>query len=237
MHAKNILIFLLLLLVSVSCEKVDIETITVEGVVRDDASQKPIAGLTISIDGIKSPTGVGIITDGKRENLGYSTTDSQGHYSIKLKVFKSAERLEFSLNPGNQMEGYVYSHEDFYISNLVKNSTNKIDLVLSPTTILKIFFKNESPISDLDFFYFGWYADKGNGWTRGLIKKENCGTVVAGEAVTWTGKDVCGIFTTETVAEQDTRVYWTVKKNGVTKNYGKSVFMKRDIVNEFYLNY
>ena len=212
------------------------ETISVEGVVRDDASKAPLAGIHISIDGIKSPSGMGIITDGKRETVGRTTTDANGFYKVKLKVFKEAERLEFYLNPGKLKEGYVDRQQDIYLLTINKGGSNKVDLALSPTALLKIKFKNASPVSDSDFFYFGWYAN-GNGWTTGIKQKDNCGTVEASEALTWTGKDVCGNFTVETIAEQYTHVYWTVKKSEITTQFGDSVLVKRGIINEFSLNY
>lgn len=219
-----------------SCRKEGINTINVEGVVRDDASKKPIAEIFIAIDGIKSPSGMGIITDGKREAVGQARTDANGYYRVKLKVFKGAERLELYLNPGKMKDGYVERQQDVYISDIDKSGSNKLDFTLSPTAVLKIKFKNVNAVSDSDFFYFGWYAN-GNGWTKGVIQKENCGTIPVSEALTWTGKDVCGTYTIETIAELKTHVYWTVKKNGLTKQYRDSVFVKRGIENEFLLNY
>lgn len=232
----RLIILLLLITVTFSCTKEGIDTVTVEGVVRDDASKDPLVGIYISIDGIKSPSGMGIITDGKRETVGRTTTDANGYYKVKLKVFKEAERLEFYLNPGKIREGYVDRQQDIYLSSINKSGSNKVDLSLSPTALLKINFKNASPVSNSDFFYFGWYAN-GNGWTKGIIQKDNCGTVAASEALTWTGKDVCGNFTVETIAEQYSHVYWTVTKSGITKQYGDSVLVKRGIINQFSLNY
>ena len=235
MQLRHILIIFSLVLITFSCRKEDIDTLTVEGMVRDDASKKPIAGISISIDGIKSPSGIGIITDGKRETVGKTKTDANGYYKAKLKVFNEAERLEFYLNPGKLKEGYVDQQQNISLSD-IKSGNNKLDFTLSPTTLLNIKFKNTSPVSDSDFFYFSWYAN-GNGWTKGIIQKDNCGTVTASEALTWTGKDVCGTFTVETIVEQYTHVYWTTKKSGVTKQYRDSVFVKRGIINEFPLNY
>ena len=219
-----------------SCKKEDVETIVVEGAVADDASKNPLAGIIIFIDGIKSSSGMGIITDGKRETVGRATTDANGYYKAKLKIFKDAEYLEFYLNPGKPKQGYVERQQDIYLSNLDKNGSNKVDFTLSPTALLKINFKNASAVSDSDFFYFSWMAD-GNGWPKGILQKENCSSVAASEALTWTGKDVCGIFTVETIAEKYTTVFWTVKKSGITKQYWDSVFVKRGLINEFSLNY
>lgn len=236
MQSRHIFIVFLSIAIIFSCKKENIESISVEGVVRDDASKQPLSGIFISIDGLKSPSGMGIITDGRRKAVGRTTTDANGYYKVKLKVFKEAERLEFYLNPGKLKDGYVDRQQDIYLSDLNRSGSNKIDFTLSPTALLKIKFKNANPVSDTDFFYFGWYA-KGNGWTKGIIQKESCGTVAASEALTWTGKDVCGTFTVETIAEQYTHVYWTVKKSGITKQYRDSAFVKRGIVNEFSLNY
>ncbi|HEY5236414.1 MAG TPA: carboxypeptidase-like regulatory domain-containing protein, partial [Rhabdochlamydiaceae bacterium] len=91
MQSRNIFLLFLSIVIIFSCKKEDIETITVEGVVRDDASRAPLAGVFISIDRIKSPSGMGIITDGRRETVGRTTTNANGSYKVKLKVFKEAE--------------------------------------------------------------------------------------------------------------------------------------------------
>lgn len=219
-----------------SCEKEGIDVFTVEGIIRDDVSMQPISMIPVSIDAIKPPTGVGIITDGKRERVGRASTDANGYYKVKLKVFEEAKRLEFYVNRGIFKEGYAQRREDVYLSEMNRSGSNKMDYTLSPTALLIIKFRNEQPVSDSDFFYFRWYAD-GNGWTRGWTKMENCGTVTASEALTWTGKNVCGAFNVETIAEQFTHVYWTVTKNSVMKDYSDSVYIKRGVINEFSLNY
>jgi hypothetical protein len=216
--------------------KEEADKMSVEGFVKDDASGEAITGVTIYIDAIKAPSGMGLITDGKRKRVGQTATDSKGYYKANLKIFKEAERLEFYLNPGKSKEGYVETQENVYLSDLNRHGNNKLNNTLSPTGLLRIKFKNVQPVSDADFFYYGWY-DSGNGWTRGTIQKENCGTIAPSEALTWTGKDVCGIYTVETIAEGFTRVYWNVTKNGVTKNFSDSTFIKRGIINEFSLNY
>jgi hypothetical protein len=230
--------FILFLSIAIifSCKKEGVETISVEGVITDDASKQPLSGVLMSIDAIKSPSGMGIITDGKRETVGRTTTDANGYYKVKLKVFNEAQHLEFYLNPGKLKKGYVDRQQDIYLSDLNGAGSNRVDFTLSPTALLKIKFRNTNPVSDTDFFYFGWNAN-GNGGTKGIVQIETCGTVAVSEALTWTGKDVCGTFTVETIAEQNSHVYWTVKKGGVTKQYSDSVFVKRDIVNEFSVNY
>lgn len=70
MKSRYFFILFLTLTIIFSCKKENIETISVEGVVTDDASNQPLPGMFISIDGIKSPSGMGLITDGKRETVG-----------------------------------------------------------------------------------------------------------------------------------------------------------------------
>ena len=236
MHPRHLFLFLISIGIIVSCKKEGIETISFEGVVKDDVSQQPLAGVSISVDAIKSPTGTGIVTDGKRETVGRTRTDANGRYKVQLNVFKEAERLEFWLNPGQPKEGYVDRQQDIYKSDLIGSGSIKMDFSLSPTALLKIRFKNASPVSEADFFYFSRHTNS-TGSTKGVLQKENCGSVPASEALTWTGKDVCGTFTEETIAEQYTHVYWTVKKSGITKQYQDSVFIKRGRVNEFSINY
>lgn len=140
------------------------------------------------------------------------------------------------MNPRKLKKGYVDIQRDINLSDLNRSGSNKINFTLSPTALLKIKFKNQYPVSDADFFYFGWYAN-GNGWAEGIVQQESCGSVVASDALTWTGVDVCGTFTIVTIVERYTEVYWTVIKSGITKQFSDSVFVKRDIINEFSLNY
>ena len=81
------------------------------------------------------------------------------------------------------------------------------------------------------------YTVYGNGWYKGILKKESCGTVAINEAANWIGKDVCGEYTVETIAEKSTQVYWNVLKNNVNHLYVDSVFVKRGVMNEFSINY
>lgn len=226
----------MLILTILACKKQDVDVLTIEGIVRDDASKSAIAGVTISIDAIKSSSGWGILTDGKRVNVARTTTDVNGYYHVKLKVFKDAEILEFYLNPGLRKDDYVEIQKDYSLSALNRRGENRVDFTLSPIALLKINYKNASPVSDSDFFSFSWY-DSGKGWTKGVTKRENCGTVLVSDAFTWTGKDVCGSLTASTIAEDYTIVYWTVKKGGMTTNYIDSVFVKRGTTTEFPLNY
>lgn len=236
MRIGYIIIFIAITVLSFSCGKADIDIMSIEGVVKDYVSGQPVSGVTINIDAIKSPTGMGIITDGRRKNVGQTITDSKGYYRVKLKVFEEAERLEFTLNSGKEKEGYVTAQHILYFDGINEKESRKFDLKLSATALLRIKFKNAQPFSDSDFFYFGW-SDRANGWTRGIIQKENCGTVLPSEALTWTGKDVCGLHTVETAADGTTFVYWNVKKDGVLKQYKDSTYIKRGVINEFNLNY
>lgn len=236
MRIKYIIFLLSLVIVSFSCKKEEIDPLIVEGTIKDDITGDPIIGISINIDALKSPSSMGIITDGRRKTVGQAITDARGYYKVKLKLFKEAERLEFSLNSGNLKEGYVDTQHIVYLSEINKNGNNKIDFLLSPTGLLQIKFKNVQPASASDFFYFGWF-DSGKGVTKGILKKENCGTVAENEAFTWTGKEVCGVYTIETIAEEYVDVYWIVKENGITKRYTDTAYVKRGIINEFTLNY
>ncbi len=231
-------LFFLLLFMCISCLKEPTETITIEGTVQDKVSKQPLRDVYIIIDGIKSATSGfgGIIGNGERKNVGNVITDVNGHYKVKLNVFKGADRVNFYLNPEHPKKGYVENQEDFYLS-AIRSNGNLVNFKLSPTAKLKINFKNVTPFSDADFFYFGWYVSYGEGWPEGVIQEENCGTVKHDEAITWTGKDVCGTYTIGTFADQYTRVYWLVKKNGIQKEYRDSVYVKRGALNQFSLNY
>jgi len=81
MKKRHLFLLLILTLVNISCEMEDMDIIIVEGYIKDDASNIPLAGITINIDAIKSPSGMGIITDGKRKKAGETvTTDANGYY-------------------------------------------------------------------------------------------------------------------------------------------------------------
>ena len=228
---------LLIAVLQSSCRKEfgNTQIISIEGVIKDDASKQVLNGIFITIDAIKSPSSWEG-WDGYRKTVGSVTTDANGHYKVKLKVYNDAERLEFYLNPGKLNSGYVDSQPNIQLSSLNLNGNNKFDFTLSPIGILKIHFRNAIPIANTDFFYFGWSAN-GNGWPAGLLQKENCGTVSVSQALTWTGKDVCGIFTIGTIAEQFTHIWWHVEKGGVINLYRDSVYVKRGVVTDFNLNY
>jgi hypothetical protein len=232
----NIIISIGFTLLTLSCEKADTDIMSIEGIVKDYITGQPVSGVTISIDALKSPSGMGIITDGRRKNVGQTSTDSRGYYRVKLKVFDEAERLEFSLNSGMGKDGYVSTEHILYFQGTNKPSSRKLDLTLSATALVRIKFKNAQPFSDSDFFYFGW-SDRANGITRGVLKKDNCGTVLPSEAITWTGQDVCGVYIVEVAADGTTLVHWTARKAGVTREFKDSVYIKRGELNEFSLNY
>jgi hypothetical protein len=217
-----------------SCKKENADTISIEGVVTDDVSNLPVPGIVVSVDAIKSPSGWGILTDGKREPAGRVTTDANGYYKVNVKIFNEAEFLEFTINPGRINNNYDERYHDTYLSSLNRSATNKIDFALSPTAVLKIKFKNQSPVSDSDEFYFGNYS---NGYTSGILQKENCGTISANDAMKWIGKNVCGAYTYQTAAERYSYIFWTVKKNGITNNYRDSVLVRRGVLNEYSINY
>jgi hypothetical protein len=238
---KSMRSFLILLFFSAiifSCKKDQGETISLEGIVTDDISHQPIAGIGIQVDAIKSSTGWGILSDGKRAWAGRALTDQNGHYKLSAKIFEGAERLEFYISERNMNPSYSHTSADLYLSNVNRSGNNKVDFELSPIALLKINFKNATPVSDSDFFYFGWYHIGGSGTViAGSTQKEDCGTIPPSAAITWTGKDVCGAFTVQTLAGRYTRVYWTVKKGGVTTNFHDSVFINRGMLNQFSINY
>src|ERR1035437_4131737 len=220
---KKILHLLLLpLFLITSCSKEATDSFKIEGLVRDEITLKPIPGVEIFASAV---SGVGF---GRNENVGQAITDADGYYKLKLKVFKGAERLDLYVNGGSVKEGYNEIQQSLY-----PPASTVVDFKLSPTAILKIKFKNISPVSDKDFFYFG--SDETAG--KGLIRKEICGTVMPSDAYTWKGKDVCGIQTIEKLAERFTRIYWAVTKNNIITNYRDSVYVNRGVINEFSLNY
>ncbi|MBX3242215.1 MAG: carboxypeptidase regulatory-like domain-containing protein [Chitinophagaceae bacterium] len=220
------------LLLLCSCEKLAGNRIIIEGVVRDAASGAPVPGVRISVDAIKPSSGWGIITDGRREGVAAAITDNEGYYNVSFKVFHGAQYLDFFLSPADP-NAYTSNLETMH--EIPRGETLR-DFEISPIGLLKISFKNVNPVSDDDFFYFNWF-NNGKGWVNGQAVRENCGTIQVSDAVTWKGKDVCGVWTVQTIAESTTRISWTVEKNGIRKEYRDSIFVKRDKTAEYVLNY
>jgi hypothetical protein len=235
MHLHRFFLYFLSIAIFSGCKKDNSDRMLIQGVVRDEASFQPVPGITISIDAIKSSSGWGILADGRRETIGEATTDANGYYKVKLNVFPEAERLEFYLNY-NSKEGYVCKQEGVYLSNLNRNGSSTVDFTLDPTAFLKIKFRNTTPVSDRDSFYFRWDWNS-TGWPNTAIQKENCGTVLPDDGLWWIGKDVCGTYTVGTIAEKKTFLSWTVKKSGSTQYYRDSIYIQRGILNQYILNY
>jgi hypothetical protein len=222
-----------------SCKKAEKGyKMVIEGFVREDISNQPIDNVYIFVDAIKSSTGMGDFISGNRENAGQAKTDSKGYYRLSLIVFEGAERLEFRINENRSREGFVATGKDFKLSDLNRNKTTTLDFNLQATEILKIHIKNTIPFSASDYFYVRQGNKEFNiGYPRGLIKKENCGTVQPTDALTYIGKDVCATHTYETLANRFTYIDWRVIKNGKTIDLQDSILVIKGKVNEFSINY
>lgn len=231
MKIKITALLLSLVFISSSCKK-EVDTITVEGFIKDEVSAEPVNGIQIFVAAIEpSSSGMGTI-GGRRENVGQGITASRGYYKIKLKVFKNTERLNFDINAARLKEGYVYRQQGVYTTTLNKQGNNSLDFTLSAIALLKIKFKNTVPNSNADLFNFS-YTSIGNGWYKGILKKESCGTVEVNESADWIGKDVCVEYIVEAMAEKTTQVYWHVLKNSVNSLNIDSIYIKRGVLNEF----
>lgn len=237
MGKNNYLILLMSLLILLSsCDREDIDIFTIEGKIIDDVSLQPIEGVQIRVDAIKSPSGMGIITDGRRETVGVATTDRNGYYKAKLKIFQGAQYLEIFVNENNKKEGYTTGYIDASLSNLNKGVNTTFNHAISPTAILKIKFVNTSPQTESDKFILNW-CNCGQGLTKGVLNRESCGTVKESEGGQWIGKDVCGVYTIEAVAGRKSDFSWYVTKNNETKLFLDSVYVERGVINEFLINY
>ena len=231
------IILLLFSIGNFSCEKVATDKMTLEGYVRTHGTNDPIGNIIISVDAIKPGEGMGIITSGKRERLGQTTTNASGYYKFNLKIFEQAERLSFKINDNLQNAGYHGNFFDRDLSQFNRNGKNNFDFILSKTELLTVHFKNALPVSDEDYFQYTC-VDWGTGYSKfDKVKTVNCGTVKLNEAYRWVGKDVCGIETIETSADAYTVVHWFVIKNGIEKSFKDSVFVKEGIPNDFFINY
>jgi hypothetical protein len=211
LNLKLLLAIVAFAFINSSCEK-EVETVIIEGFIKDYNSLEPIAGIQIFVDAIQS--GMGLL-DGRRESVGKGTTNMEGYYQIKLRIFKEAENIELFINAANSNGGYVSIQPNISLTSINRSGNNTLNFLLNSTALLKIKFKNLNPVGDSDLFHFSWYSN-GAGTTKGILQKENCGTVVQNEAASWIGKDVCGQFTIDAIAENATYIYWTVRKNNVT---------------------
>lgn len=220
-----------------SCKREDVDIFTIEGYITDDISNQPIEGVLVRVDAIKSSSGMGIITDGKRKTVGEATTDGNGYYKLKLKVFVEAQRLEIFINEYYQGQGYTDGKLGASLSTLNKGGNNTINHALSPTALLKIKFVNTSPQSDTDKFSLFWFNGGPYGTTKGILNTEICGTVKESEGGQWIGQDACGIYTIEAVAGRKSDLSWYVTKNNEPKMFLDSVFVERGVVNDFLINY
>ncbi|GAB2530681.1 hypothetical protein [Rufibacter soli] len=234
MKLKNLLLYLLLACVNVSCllQEEDKDTFIMEGVIRDDITQQPVANIAILVMAM-TPGG---IFGGSQANVGEGKTDANGYYRIRIKALKEAERLDYHINGAYPTQEYAYKTASLYLKDLNRNGTNTFDVLLSATTLLKIKFKNVNPFSDTDQFYFGHFSD-GNGIASPKGEFVNCGTVQVTEAGNWFGKDVCGILTVWTLADRYTTVYWNVRKNNVLQQNKEKVLVQRGKTNEFIIDY
>lgn len=232
----NIMLLILVCLVFSACEKEDVKIYDIEGKITDDILNQPIEGVHITIDAVKSPSGMGVITSGRRETVGETTTDISGYYKVRLVVFDEAQRLEIAINENSQKEGYTDGFIDASLSSLSKGVKNMLSHKLSPTAILKIRFANTSPQSDTDKFILNW-CNCGQGLTKGILNRESCGAVKESEGGQWVGKDVCGVYTVEAVAGRKSHFSWYVTENNETKLYLDSVFVERGVLNEYVIHY
>jgi hypothetical protein len=199
----------------------------ISGYVKDRIDQRPVPQTQIYAESV-IPT----IFGASGSLVASSVTNGDGYYTARVNPIEKATSYRLFFSKKNYAEG----QNSAIVADLKFNQNNILpDLLLTPTTILKIHFKNISPSNENDFFYFGFYSE---GTWGGYIKgDESCGSINASEARTWRGKDVCGITTTEVAAEQSTHVYWTVEKNGIRKEYSGVIFCKCDVVSDYYINY
>jgi hypothetical protein len=200
------------------------KNVIIEGYIIDGVSLSKIDGVLVFVSAISTAGW------GSNEFIGSAMSDANGYYKLKLKIPEGTDRLDLDVNGGSYRKGYTDAGKSLYPPDIVSTA---IDFKLYPTGILKIKFKNASPVNDKDFFYFG--SDKTAG--QGVISKEVCGTVLPTDAYTWIGKDVCGAQTIEKIGERFVWVYWSVTKNNIIKNFLDSIYVKRDVINEFNINY
>ena len=229
----KIFLFALILCSFLSCEKEDTNRMRLKGRISDAYTNKPLSNVKISIDAIKSSSGMGIITGGKRMRIANFVTNENGDYDVKLKVFDGAENFYFYINAGSEKAGYVYI-EDYIAISEIKNS--KVDFSLNPTALLKINYKSINPFDEKDSFTFHWNS-LSEGFARGIVTEDYCGTVRQGTNYYWIGKDVCGSRLIETIAEVSVRIGWKGNKNGVDFNNEGKVIAKIGVITEFNIFY
>ena len=142
------LLFLILFLLT-SCEKEPIYKYHIKGTVLDEITQQPIANMELNFDAI-GPVGF----FGTRKVAGSATSDAQGNFECKLKVFEGATQVDprvFTFTNDN----YETFNSPLTIPiNELKNYRNTpYKIYLLPTATLLIHFKNVNPFSANDYFY------------------------------------------------------------------------------------
>ncbi|KAA3438234.1 hypothetical protein [Rufibacter hautae] len=234
MKLKSLIPLVLLACFQFSClqEEEDKDRFTVEGFIKDDVNHQPVPEVDILVMAM-TPGG---LFGGSQESVGTGKTDARGYYNIKIKANEGAERLDFHVNGDYSFQEYAYMTRSLYTKDLNRSRSNHYDLPISPATLLKIKFKNTHPYSDAVLFYFG-HTSTGNGAPLPKAETVNCGTVLMTEAGTYIGKDVCGVHTSWTLADRNTTIYWTVRKNGVYTQKSEKVLAQRGKAYEFTIEY
>jgi hypothetical protein len=227
-------LFGFLLLLS-ACIKDDSRIITVEGHAIDKLSKQPVADLPILVEAVKNGTGTLLTFGGKSAFVGNVKTDANGYYKGRFKIFPEADHLVFYVNALSENPHYIDLKDELYLSEANPNGTTNLDFFVVPKSLLKISFRNATPVSDSDFFSFN-YGALGR-WSGRMITEEDCGTVSHNTAYQWIGKNVCGNVTVEVEAERAAMVNWEVIKNGSVRTYFDSVFIRRNLTNEMIINY
>jgi hypothetical protein len=226
------LIFLMAsLFIFTSCEKWGDDITIIEGVIRDHQNGQPVAGSYISVDAIKSPASFAISFSGYRKVIGTARSDQNGVYKIKCKIPKDAQSIDIKANEDLSKTDYSRVLMSKDIADINMSGNNRFDLKVGAVSLLKVKFKNTSPVSSSDYLNISWFG------AFSLLQTENCGTVLPDEALFWKGMDVCGSYTLSVPADTNTTIKWSVKKNDIWTIKETNVFAKRGMVTEFVIAY
>ncbi|MDQ4140563.1 MAG: hypothetical protein M3142_08550 [Bacteroidota bacterium] len=219
-----------------SCQKDPIDRYLFRGIVVDEVSRQPVANVAIKIDAIRAGSGMGIINGGRRKPAGNVVTDANGRFECKLKVFESADEIDFFINTLS-LDFAPASVPRIPVSDLKSYRNNPLTITLRPTATLLVHFKNTNPISGADYFYISSAYPQKSFFSPEINLQTNCGTVQPESDVYWTGQNVCGTYKIKTAIDDITELKWYSKKNNITKPDSAYIYCPRNKITEYTLSY
>jgi hypothetical protein len=196
----------------------------------DDKTGQPLANLKINVVGHNNSGGI-LFGTSERVDLGYAYTDSRGNFFLRFKKWEAAQTFEFSFSiiPGYYGRFFTLEAKDVHSGDTTIQFTNE--------SILKVYFKNTSPVDGNDGLSFSTYSDDA---VFGYPLTSCTTTVLSGVSApefyfivgNGEGSKSCPVG-----ADRKYYINYRVRKSGVVTSYRDSVFCTRGAINTYNLNY